>query len=125
MSRALFLAILLFAAPAFAEARFFGAIDDLPLPPGLVETSGGFSFDGAEGRIIDVRAAGAATPDAIRAFYAQALPALGWSQNPTPASGPMEFLRGRERLLLSVSGDAAHARLDARLVTRPASMSAD
>ncbi len=113
------------AAPAYAEARFFAAIDDLPLAPGLVETSGGFAFEGAEGRIVDVRAAGAAAPDAVRGFYVETLPALGWSQNPTPESGPLEFLRGRERLSLSIAGVAGHARLEARLVTRPASMSAD
>ena len=127
MSRAVFFAALMFSAPALADARFFSAIDDLPLAPGLSETRGGFAFDGPEGRIIGARAAGAATPDAVRAFYAASLPALGWSLAPEPSAdaGSLHFVRGRERLTLAISEAGSGALIEARLVIRPASMSVD
>jgi|CXWL01.1.fsa_nt_gi hypothetical protein len=124
MSRALFALALICAAPAFAETRFFGAVEDLPLAPGLAEIGAGFSFSGADGRIIAAEAEGRAAPGSVRDFYLAALPALGWSFSPGGEEG-FAFRRGRERLTLLVSPRADGSRLEARLVVRPAAMSDD
>lgn len=124
MSRAVFILALACAAPAFAETRYFSALPDLPLPPGFTETQTAAGFDAAEGRLIMADAAGAGAPERIRAFYIDSLPALGWSFSPG-AGGGLVFLRGREQLAITLSGDAAHARLHVQLVMRPASMNAD
>ncbi|WP_395646645.1 hypothetical protein [Terricaulis sp.] len=123
MSRSLFLAAILIASPAFADTRFFAALDDVPLAPGLSEGAG-FQFEEAGGRIIGATATGRATPEAVRAFYADTLPSLGWSLSPTGAD-ELVFLRGRERLAFSIRRDGQGAALDVRLFTRPASMNAD
>lgn len=124
MSRALFFAFaLICAAPAFAETRFFAAVEDLPLAPGLAETSAGFSFSGADGRIIVAEAEGRVAPGAVRDFYLAALPALGWSFS--PGGDGFAFRRGRERLTLFVSPRVGGSRIDARLVVAPAAMSGD
>jgi hypothetical protein len=111
------------SAPAWAQTSYFAAIEDLPLAPGL-EERGGFEFAGADGRIIDAEAAGAASAGATRRFYEAALPALGWSQSPAGA-GALVFLRGRERLTLTLQEIQGGVLLSARLVLRPASMAVD
>ena len=123
MSRALFLAAILIVSPAFADTRFFAAMEDVPLAPGLIEGAG-FQFEEAGGRIIGSTATGRATPAAVRSFYTDTLPALGWSQSPT-GTDDLVFLRGRERLTLSIRREGQGAALDVRLFTRPASMNAD
>lgn len=111
------------ASPAFADTRYFAALEDVPLAPGLTEAAG-FQFEEAGGRIIGATANGRATPAAVRAFYSDTLPALGWSQSPT-GTDELVFLRGRERLTFSVRREGQGAALDVRLFTRPASMNAD
>ena len=101
-----------------AQGRFFSAIEDLPLAPGLTEHSGGFVFQGEEGRIVSVAAEGPADADSVRAFYRETLPALGWAEN--PGADPAEFLRGRERLILDIAESDAGLRLEARLIARAA-----
>ncbi len=123
MSRALIFALVLAAAPAFAEARFFRALEDVPLPPGLTETEPGFAFDAGSGRIVEAHAEGRASAAAVRDFYVDTLPALGWSLS--PGGEALVFQRGRERLTLSISARDAGTRLEARLIVRPASMSGD
>jgi hypothetical protein len=124
MSRVLFAAALIVAAPAFAETRYFSEMPDLPLPPGFTESGSATGFDGADGRLIMADATGANTAAQVRAFYSESLPALGWSLSPTSAED-LVFLRGRERLSLTTTGEAAHLHLHVRLTIRPASMSAD
>lgn len=97
---------------------------DLPLPPGFSESQTATGFDGAEGRLVMAEASGASSPDRVRAFYTDSLPALGWSFSPT-GEGELVFLRDRERLSLTTSGDAPHLRLHVQLTVRPASMNAD
>ena len=123
MSRALLFSMVVLAAPAFAEARFFRTLEDVPLPPGLTEVDAGFAFEGEAGRIVTARAEGRAAAAAVRDFYVDTLPALGWSLS--PGGEAIVFQRGRERLTLSISTRDAGTRLEARLVVRPASMSGD
>lgn len=125
MSRVLFAAALIVAAPAFADTRYFAAIPDLPLPPGYAETSAGAAFESAEGRIITASAEGASRDlAAVRDFYEGCLPQLGWSVSPQ-ADGVLVFQRGRERLSFTIERLEERTRLGARLVVLPASMNAD
>lgn len=120
MSRAFFVAVAAITAPAFAEGRFFSAIEDLPLAPGLEETSVDYAFAGEEGRIIGAEAQGSGSPEAVRAFYRETLPALGWSQSPGAGSdGELVFQRGRERLSLTIDEAEAGAQVGVRLSVRP------
>jgi len=57
---------------------FVAAIEDLPLMPGLAEEEGGIEFDTARGRIVEAFATGQVSEDAVRAFYDETLPQLGW-----------------------------------------------
>jgi hypothetical protein len=123
VNRFIFAAALICALPAYADARFFAAIEDLPLAPGLEERAAGFSFDSAGGRVVGALAEGPAATAAVRAFYLETLPALGWSFS--PGGEDLVFLRGRERLTLSIAPHSGGARLQARLFTRPAAMDAD
>lgn len=121
MSRFAFVAMLLFASSANAE--YFDAIEDLPVAPGLEEAAPGFSFDGAAGRIVGANAAGQASAHNVREFYAETLPALGWSPSPgVSADGDLIFLRGRERLALSVAPRADGSAVRVRLFMRPSSL---
>lgn len=71
-------AILLGVTPAGA-ADFLSGTEDVPLMAGLTEQSDGtVVFDTAAGRIVEVTATGAASADAVRAFYGETLPQLGW-----------------------------------------------
>jgi hypothetical protein len=124
VSRLSFIVALIAAAPAFAETGYFTQMLDLPLPPGFSESQTATGFDGADGRLIMAEAPGARTAERVRAFYTESLPALGWSFSPT-GEGELVFLRDRERLTLTTSGDAAHLRLHVQLTVRPASMNAD
>jgi hypothetical protein len=66
-------------APALAQARFVSGTEDLPLMAGLDEVrDGGLVFDTPAGRLVEARAEGALAASAVRAFYAQTLPQLGW-----------------------------------------------
>ena len=77
---------LLFAAaifpvfPSVAQeaAGFVSTIEDLPLMPGLIEEEGGMVFDSARGRIVDAYATGPVSEAAVKEFYDDTLPQLGW-----------------------------------------------
>ncbi len=124
MSRFAFIAALTIAAPAFADVRYFSEIPDLPMPPGFSENQTAVGFDAGDGRLVMADATGAASITQVRTFYADSLPALGWSLSPT-GDTELVFLRGRERLSLTTSGEPAHLRLHVQLTVRPASMNAD
>lgn len=120
MSRALIVAALLSVASAHAEGRYFSAIEDVPLAPGLEEAGRPFWFDDANGRIVAAVARGAAAPDAVRRFYLEALPELGWSFSPgAGVEGELVFLRGRERLALTIAPHEGGAELEVRLFIQP------
>ena len=101
MSRFLFAAALTFAAPAYAQAGYFSAIEDLPIPPGFVEQAALPGFEGGEGRIVLAQAEGAPSGLEVRDFYYETLPQLGWAVSPQP-DGALVFVRGRERLSFTV-----------------------
>lgn len=90
--------------PAGEEAVFFQSLDDIPLMPGLREEGdASVIFDKPEGRIAEA-AARAETPvgaDAVRAFYEDALPQLGWEK-----AGNGRFVRQGERLSMTVDPGA-------------------
>lgn len=121
--RAALCALVLLQAPsAFAETRFLTAFEDIPLAPGLGERAEvEFAFTAAEGRIAEAMAEGRATEGAVRAYYGEALPALGWA-----AEGADSFVRGRERLTLAyATGSDGALIVRFRLVARPASLALD
>lgn len=124
MSRAFFLAALFCAAPAFAEARYFSELSDVPLPPGFEERDTAVGFDGEGGRLVIARAEGAASEAAVRDFYAESLPQLGWAVSPR-ADGVLVFQRGRERLTFTIRAENGRAHLGAQLVVLPAPLRAD
>jgi hypothetical protein len=102
MSRALLIAVLACPAPAFAQTAYFAAFEDLPLPPGFVELSTGWSMEGEDGRLTEARAQGGGDVQSARAFYRETLPQLGWSQSPQ-LDDSLVYVRGRERLMFSFS----------------------
>ena len=125
MSRFVFAFALICAAPAAAETRYFSEIGDLPLPAGFTEVEAATGFDSGQGRLVMLRAEGAATSQAVRAFYLESLPPLGWSFSPSSDGGALLFRRGREQLTLNMSEHGERTRVTAQLVVRPASMNAD
>lgn len=125
MSRAVvFASALICAAPALANVTYFAAIEDLPLPPGFAEREAPTAFDSAEGRLVLAYAEGELSGLAVRDFYYEALPPLGWSVSPQP-DGALIFVRGREQLSFTVERRDGRTRLGARLVVAPAAMGAD
>ena len=124
MSRAVFVAAFACAAPALAQTAYFAAIEDLPLPPGFIEREAAPGFVGEGGRLVLAFAEGELSGLAVRDFYYENLPQLGWSISPQP-DGALVFQRGRERLSFTVESTNGRTRLGARLVVLPASMNAD
>lgn len=86
-----------------AESRFFSALNDVPLMPGLYElTAETVVFDQPEGRIVESSAVSETekAPE-IRAFYGSVLPQLGWNlQKGTEQAD--SYLRQGEKLTLSL-----------------------
>jgi hypothetical protein len=78
---------------------FVGAIEDLPLMPGLIEEEGGMVFDSARGRIVEAFATGPVSEAAVRAFYDETLPQLGWRP-----LGQGAFQRENEILMVEFPG---------------------
>ena len=87
--------ILLTALPALAaETAYSSVIDDLPLMQGMIERPDDtVIFDKPGGRIAAFSAETSANPEAVKDFYQQALPPLGW-KSPQPA----KFARDGETL---------------------------
>lgn len=80
-------------------ATFFHALNDVPVMPGMRElVDESLNFDKPEGRIISVTAVSdTLAPAAIKNFYQEALPQLGWK-----AESAGVFFRENERLSLIV-----------------------
>ncbi len=88
-------------ARAEGHAAYLAAVVDLPLMPGLAEVPGvGLVFDQPSGRIVEAYAQGAVSRAAVRAFYFDTLPNLGWR-----AKAEALFQREGEELRLDISGD--------------------
>ncbi len=98
---------LLFAAALFPvfpslaqeDAEFVSTIEDLPLMPGLLEEEGGMVFDSARGRIVEAYATGPVSEAAVREFYDDTLPQLGWRP-----LGAGAFQRENEILMVEFPG---------------------
>lgn len=85
---------------AHAAAGFLSIAEDVPLMPGLAESPETATvFDKPSGRIAHTEARGKVSAAAVRKFYADTLPQLGW-QN----VGPEHYRRETEQLRLSVTG---------------------
>jgi len=99
--KVLVLALALLAGPAASGARaegFLTAIPDLPLAPGLVElTDRGVIFDKPGGRIVEAYAQGGIAGAAVRRFYGDTLPQLGWQ-----ALSADSYLREGEQLDVAI-----------------------
>lgn len=78
---------------------FFHTLNDVPVMPGLRELPDeSINFDKPEGRIMAATAVSETLrSDAIRTFYGQTLPQLGWQ-----AQADGSFLRDQERLKLII-----------------------
>lgn len=69
------------SAPVRADA-FVDGFEDLPLMPGLANVpAASVSFDAAAGRIVVAFAEGDVGMPAVRTFYAETLPQLGWTRD--------------------------------------------
>ena len=88
-------------ARAEDPAAYLAAVADLPLMPGLAEVAeAGLVFDQPSGRIVEAYAQGAVSRAAVRAFYLDTLPNLGWR-----AKAEALFQREGEELRLDIAGD--------------------
>ncbi len=84
--------------PVSPAAAFVDGIDDLPLMPGLSPvTEEGLVFDKPGGRIVHAVARGTVTPAAVRQFYADTAPQLGWR-----GAGDNRFVREGEVLQIEL-----------------------
>lgn len=88
--------------PAHADG-YLGALEDVPLMPGLAEVpNAGLEFEAATGRIVEAVATGIRKPGlnrgSVLAFYRESLPPLGW--RPVDAT---HFVRESEQLRITVN----------------------
>ncbi len=107
--RILTVLLVLVPTPVFAEeSKFFSALNDVPLMPGLYElTDETVVFDKPEGRIVESSAVSETqNVNKIKGFYAQTLPQLGWQRQAVPqnagkaAIGADSYVREGETLTL-------------------------
>ena len=97
------LGILVPAYALAAESKFFSALNDIPLMPGLYElTEETVVFDKPEGRIIESSAVSETqNVNKIKGFYAETLPQLGWQvKNGKVIPGVQSYIRDGETLTL-------------------------
>lgn len=95
----------------------------MPLPPGLTEADAVVGFDG-QGRIVFAEAVGSADGLAVRDFYYDTLPQLGWSES--VEEGAAVFQRDRERLtLFLIREEGGQLRLRVQLAVQPAAVNSD
>jgi len=89
------------AVQAESHGAYLTAVADLPLMPGLAELpDAGWVFDQPSGRIVEAYAQGQVSRAAVRSFYLDTLPNLGWR-----AKAEALFQREGEELRLDISGD--------------------
>ena len=106
------------ATPAAHATKFLAAIEDVPLPAGLVEQPEPLVFESDQGRVVRTSAAGNVGKAEIEAFYGQTLPALGWK-----LAEDGGYVRDNERLKLRILQPASMTpvRVDFELVVKLAS----
>jgi hypothetical protein len=109
--------------PAQAQAQVMSAggtfvegIDDLPLMPGLVGVADqSLVFDKPDGRIVQAVAAGRVQASAVRSFYADTAPQLGWK-----SAGEGRFTRDGESLRIElIDSGAPGGALTVRFLVNP------
>jgi hypothetical protein len=94
---------------------FLGAIEDVPLMPGLSEAvDDGMVFESPSGRIAEARASGPVTRRQVLDFYAATLPQLGWERET-----PGRYRREGEILRIEF-GDGDSPDLGVRFALAPA-----
>jgi hypothetical protein len=91
--------VLLLAPLAAGAADFVPGTEDVPVMAGLRSSMDGMIFDKPQGRIVEVQYHGKLKRRDIEAFYAAALPQLGWQPD---AAGAWQ--REGEMLRLDFSG---------------------
>jgi hypothetical protein len=108
-------------AQAQAQAQalsgaFVEGIDDLPLMPGLVGVADqSLVFDKPDGRIVQAVAAGRVQASAVRSFYADTAPQLGWK-----SAGEGRFTRDGESLRIElIDPGAPGGALTVRFLVNP------
>ncbi len=103
---AFFAVSLLVSGSAFAGGGFVDGFDELPLMPGLFSLQGeSLTFDKPAGRIVQAEARGAVSPEAVRRFYGETVPQLGWRKT----DGVDRFVRDGEALHLEFAPAPADA----------------
>ncbi|PZO87077.1 MAG: hypothetical protein DI626_04805 [Micavibrio aeruginosavorus] len=97
----LFVFVALPGFPMAAEERFFEALYDVPVMPGMEEVPGqSMLFDKPDGRIaVVVAATKVAKPAEVSAFYDETLTQMGWKK-----VGVNQYLRGEQRLGIKIEG---------------------
>lgn len=79
--RSLLAALLFLVAGSALAAVFVPGTEDVPLMPSLRPVANSnVVFDKPEGRIVESAARGKVTRAAVRRFYAETLPGLGWRE---------------------------------------------
>ena len=106
------------STPAAHATKFLAAIEDVPLPAGLVEQPEPLVFESDQGRVVRTSAEGNVSGAEISVFYAQTLPALGWK-----LADDGGYARENERLTLRIRqpASAAPVRVEFELVVKLAS----
>jgi len=107
-----------FAGPAQADdVTFLSVLTDVPLMNGLTEkTETALYFETPEGRIVKAFATGPVTDHALRDYYQQSLPALGWHMMERHPA--LRFKRDQE--ILQVTPQTKDAALDVSFTVSPA-----
>jgi hypothetical protein len=98
------------AAPAHA-ADFLTAIEDVPLPKGMIEQAEPVVFESDQGRVVRAAVTGNLSCKDMETFYATALPALGWTRQ----GNEMAFRRDNEQLKLDMICGLAHGPFTAQI----------
>lgn len=102
--------------PVPAAETFLQGVDGVPLMPGLQQAEAeALVFDSPWGRVIEASASGAVPRDRVLAFYADALPQLGWLPR-----GPALYEREGETLQLEFPASAAKGLTTLRISVKPA-----
>lgn len=118
-------AALLLAPGAAAADGFVPGTQDLPLMRGLAPVAEeALVFDKPTGRIVQAEATGTLPADAVRRFYADTLPQLGWTAEPG-AAGAQRWVREGERLDMALEGRGGRTLVRFTLSPRDAAPGAD
>jgi hypothetical protein len=100
LARLLLPVLVLAAAATHAGGAFVPGTEDVPLMPGLAAVEGtDLVFDKPQGRIVEAQARGRVRPEAVRRFYGETLPGLGWTE-----AGPQRWQRESEALAIDIKG---------------------